>query len=87
MTRITLMAAIVIGALSTPGFALAQTATGAPPHVPLQKTLGGVAKPEVVPSLIVFNSRGASLQGGKLVLNGIAKRDRLCRSARPRRRP
>jgi hypothetical protein len=40
--------------------------------VPLQKTIGAVAKPEVVPSLIVFNSRGANLQGGKLVLSGIA---------------
>ena len=29
-------------------------------------------KTEIVPSLIVFNARGASLQGNKLVLNGIA---------------
>jgi len=72
MARNALIAAVVIGALSTPGFALAQSATAAPPHVPLQKTIGGVAKPEVVPSLIVFNSRGASLQRGKLVLSGIA---------------
>lgn len=42
-----------------------------PPHVPLQKTIGQ-AKTEIVPSLIVFNSRGAALQGGKLVLSGIA---------------
>jgi hypothetical protein len=73
MARNTLLVAIVVGAFSTPGFALAQTATPAPPHVPLQKTIGGVAKPEVVPSLIVFNSRGASLQGNKLVLSGIAQ--------------
>jgi hypothetical protein len=52
------------------GFAFAQTAT-APPHVPLQKTIGQ-AKPQVVPSLIVLNARGASLQGGKLVLSGVA---------------
>ena len=46
--------------------------TGSPPqHVPLQKTIGQ-AKPEVVPSLIVLNARGASLQGGKLVLSGVA---------------
>jgi hypothetical protein len=77
----------VAALICAPALAFAQTAPTAPPHVPLQKTIGGVAKPEVVPSLIVFNSRGASLQGGKLVLNGIAKRDRLCRSARPRRRP
>jgi hypothetical protein len=42
-----------------------------PPHVPLQKTIGQ-SKTEVVPSLIVFNARGATLQSGKLVLNGIA---------------
>src|SRR5450755_3146407 len=72
MTRIHLIVAIVVGALNAPGFALAQTGTAAPPHVPLQKTIGGVAKTEVVPSLIVFNSRGASLQGNKLVLTGVS---------------
>lgn len=72
MTRTTLLVAIVVGSLCEPGFAFAQTATGAPPHVPLQKTIGGVTKPEVVPSLIVFNSRGVSLQGNKLVLTGIS---------------
>jgi len=56
--------------ISSPIIAFAQTAS-APPHVPLQKTIGR-AKPEVVPSLIVFNARGANLQGGKLVLNGIS---------------
>jgi hypothetical protein len=35
--------------------------------VPLQKTIG-----EAVPSLIVMNASGASLQGGKLTLTGIA---------------
>ena len=72
MKRIAAITAIFIGALSAPGFALAQTGTAAPAHVPLQKTIGGTAKPEVVPSLIVFNSRGASLQGNKLVLTGIS---------------
>ncbi len=48
----------------------AQTPTAIAPHVPLQKTIGH-AKSEVVPSLIVFNSRGASLRDGKLVLSGI----------------
>jgi hypothetical protein len=72
MTRITLIVATVIGALGTPGLALAQTSPAAPPHVPLQKTIGGATKTEVVPSLIVFNSRGASLQGNKLVLTGIS---------------
>ena len=42
-----------------------------PEHVPLQKTIGQ-ARPEIVPSLIVMNARGASLQGGKLTLTGVA---------------
>ena len=50
---------------------LAQTATSTPQHTPLQKTIGQ-AKPEIVPSLIVMNARGASLQGGKLTLTGVA---------------
>jgi hypothetical protein len=37
----------------------------------LQKTIGQ-AKPEIVPSLIVMNARGANLQGGKLTLTGVA---------------
>jgi len=62
----------VTALLLMPTLALAQTATTAPsPHVPLQKTIGQ-AKPEVVPSLIVMNSRGATLQGGKLALTGIS---------------
>jgi hypothetical protein len=70
---------------SSPGLALAQTATTRPPHVPLQKTIGQ-AKPEVVPSLIVLNARGASLQGQKLTLFGVAPNsivfaDRPVRSA------
>ena len=49
---------------------LAQNA--APPqHVPLQKAIGQ-ARPEVVPSLFVINSRGATLQGGKLTLTGVS---------------
>src|SRR5215467_7222097 len=68
------------------GLALAQTSTTKPPpHMPLQKTIGQ-AKPEVVPSLIVLNARGASLQGGKLTLVGVAPNsivfaDRPVRSA------
>lgn len=60
----------VAAILALPTVALAQTAP--PPHVPLQKTIGGVAKPEVVPSLFVFNSRGTTLQTGKLVLSGVS---------------
>lgn len=51
--------------------ALAQTTPSTPQHVPLQKTIGQ-ASPDIVPSLIVMNARGASLQGGKLTLTGVA---------------
>jgi hypothetical protein len=51
--------------------ALAQTSPATPEHVPLQKTIGQ-AGPDSVPSLIVMNARGASLQGGKLTLTGVA---------------
>ena len=51
--------------------ALAQTTPSTPQHMPLQKTIGQ-ARPEIVPSLIVMNARGASLQGGKLTLTGVA---------------
>ena len=51
--------------------ALAQTTSSTPQHEPLQKTIGQ-ARPEIVPSLIVMNARGASLQGGKLTLTGVA---------------
>lgn len=59
------------GLLLTPALASAQTAPAATPHVPLQKTIGQ-AKPEIVPSLFVINSRGVSLKDGKLVLIGVA---------------
>ena len=72
MTRTPFLAVIVVGTLCASGMVLAQTASPAPPHVPLQKTIGGVTKPEVVPSLIVLNSQGVSLQGNKLVLTGVA---------------
>jgi hypothetical protein len=57
--------------LLAPGLVLAQSASAPPPHVHLQKTIGGTS-PQVVPSLFVLNSRGASLQGGKLTLTGVA---------------
>jgi hypothetical protein len=63
--------ATVAGVLFTPVLALAQTTTTPAPHVPLQKTIGQ-AGPEIVPSLIVLNARGVSLQGGKLTLIGVA---------------
>jgi hypothetical protein len=45
--------------------ALAQNTTSAPPRLPLEKTIGQ-AGPDIVPSLIVMNARGVSLQDGKL---------------------
>jgi hypothetical protein len=54
----------------TPNLALAQS-SAPPPHVHLQKTIGGQT-PQVVPSLFVLNSRGATLQGGKLTLVGVS---------------
>ena len=67
ITKSAVILAVTIGSVS---MASAQT-TSAPPHVPLQKTIGQ-AKPEVVPSVIVMNSNGASLRDGKLVLVGVA---------------
>ena len=56
--------------LVTPGTAKAQNAPA--PHS--MKTIGtpsAAAKPEIVPSLFVLNSRGAMLQGDSLVLTGV----------------
>jgi hypothetical protein len=53
------------------GPAIAQTIPPTPQHIPLQKTIGQ-DKPEIVPSLIVMNARGAILEGGKLTLTGVA---------------
>jgi hypothetical protein len=68
-TRLLLLTAA--GLLVAPSLALAQTAAPAPQHVPLQKTIGQAGS-DIVPSLIVMNSRGASLQGDKLTLAGVA---------------
>ena len=73
-----------IGLICAPEAAFAQS-PASPTHVPLQKTIGQ-AKPDIVPSLIVLNSRGASLQGSKLTLTGVAPNsiifaDRPVRSA------
>src|SRR5215471_7554859 len=85
-TVCTIMTAL--GLLCPPGLGFAQTASSAPPHVPLQKAIGQAkdAKPEVVPSLIVLNARGASLQGQQLTLVGVSPNsivfaDRPVRSA------
>jgi len=57
----------VAGVLAVPSLSFAQNAITAP----ASKTIGQ-AKPEMVPSLIVMNSRGASLQGQTLTLTGVA---------------
>ena len=63
---IALASAVLVGTS-----AFAQMTTEPKPPMPLQKTIGQ-ARPEVVPSLLVFNARGADLQSDKLVLNGIS---------------
>src|SRR5437588_8127988 len=52
------------------GAAVAQTAT-APPSMKMIGTPSAAAKPEVVPSLIVLNSHGATLQGDVLTSTGV----------------
>ena len=63
--------ATTAAALLCTSLASAQTGAPASPHAPLQKTIGQAA-PAILPSLIVLNARGASLQGGKLTLTGFA---------------
>ena len=68
----------VSATLCGPSAAIAQTvgaaiAQGAP--APAMKTIGApsaAAKPEIVPSLFVLNSRGATLQGDTLTLSGVS---------------
>lgn len=74
-------------AQSAPASAPSAVPTAAPARGPL-KSIGrpSTHNAEVVPSLIVLNSRGATLQGGKLVLTGVASNsiifaDRPVRSA------
>ena len=69
--RAALIAFCAGGLLAYPQNLSAQSASEPKPHVPLEKSIGQ-AKPEVVPSLFVLNSRGASLKDGKLVLTGIS---------------
>lgn len=69
--RSVLIAVCAAGLASFPQSLLAQSAAEPKPHVPLEKSIGQ-AKSEVVPSLFVLNSRGASLKDGKLVLAGIS---------------
>jgi hypothetical protein len=73
------MAAAVLG-LSAP----AGAQTPAAPQAP--KTIGSPQQPQIVPSMIVLNARGARLEGQKLTLDGISPNaiifaDRPVRSA------
>jgi hypothetical protein len=81
MKRIYIACLLAAGLIFSSEFALAQTEPGKMP----QKTIGQ-GKPELVPSLIVLNARGASLQGQKLTLTGVTPNsivfaDRPVRSA------
>jgi hypothetical protein len=60
----------VAGLFCAPELSFAQNAPAAPPA----KTIGvpSSVKPQIVPSLIVMNSRGANLQGQTLTLTGVA---------------
>lgn len=69
--RAMLIAVAAVGLINVPGELSAQSAPAVKPHVPLEKSIGQ-AKPEVVPSLFVLNSRGATLKDGKLVLTGVS---------------
>ena len=67
--KIILTAIVVAGLVAGSDFAQAQTSNA----TPAQKTIGqSQTKPANTPSLIVLNSRGAVLQGQKLILTGIA---------------
>lgn len=71
MGKVRSIAARLLVAIALVGPSGAALAQSAPPHVPLQKTIGQ-ARPEVVPSLIVMNAGGATLEGGTLTLKDIA---------------
>ena len=69
-SRTTFIAAMAASLLCAQGAALGQSAPS--PHSLKAIGVPTSAKPHMVPSLIVMNSRGASLQGDKLTLNGIS---------------
>jgi hypothetical protein len=67
MKHVTIVVMTTASLLCSAAMALAQDAITAP----AQKTIGA-SKSEMVPSLAVLNSHGASLAGGKLTMSGIA---------------
>ncbi len=62
--RVLMTAAVLLAA---PAIAFAEDAISAPAH----KTIGS-PKSEMIPSLAVINSHGASLQGGTLTMTGVS---------------
>jgi hypothetical protein len=82
ITRSACMIVAVACLLCVPDLVFAQDAIGSP----AQKSIGGSSKAEMVPSLAVLNSKGATLQGNKLTLsdvspNSIVFADRPVRAA------
>ena len=65
------LALLASSMLLAPGIAFSQDAT-IKPHVPLSKTIGRTTPTGPVPSLAVLNAAGAKLEGGKLILTGVA---------------
>ena len=64
---------LVAGLIQGSGIALAQNSPGAPPMKAIGKpSTAPQDKSDLIQSLIVMNSRGATLQGDKLTLTGIA---------------
>ena len=84
--RVAAVAAATMALLGLTGVANAQSAA-TPQSQPLPaKTVGKAQQPQIVPSMIVLNARGAKLAGQKLVLEGISPNaivfaDRPIRSA------
>ncbi len=58
----------LVALVAAPLAALAQDAIAAP----AQKTIGAPAKNQMIPSLAVINSRGATLQGNTLTMTGVS---------------
>ena len=85
-SRIACCAAMLAAvAMACPAAAVAQSAA-APSSLKTIGTPAAAPKTEIVPSLFVLNSRGATLQGDKLILTGVAPNsiifaDRPVRSA------
>ncbi len=73
--RLSRICSVIAALAMTCGAALAQSAPSpaATPSTGLKRIgVASTAKPEMVPSLIVLNSHGASLQGNVLTLSGVS---------------